>query len=413
MVATLNDIRVKVRRLVKAPSSNQITDAQIDDYINTFYLYDFPEHLRQFSLKDTVNITLLPNIDVYSLPVGTPVNVPITSIGNSTGLTTSFDLYSLLGLPTNSTIVPGTVVAQVLTATLSAFSDSSTTSTYTGNLNAVSGNASGGFINYQTGNLTLNFNTAIAATATQITFNYSAPEYLTVNPPVYIAGYESYYTQSRGEFYRMYPPIHTFNTLSTGNGGAGPYTGTTTGTPILRGSVLISATSTAGNSLTLQDDSAGNLFGNGTGTINYTTGAVSVTFSTTVTSGTAIKIQYVPYTASRPQAVLYFNDQITVRPVPDQAYVLNIEVFKRPTALFASGSQPLLTEWWQCIAVGASIKIFEDRGDFEQLNQYVPLLNHYLALCQRRTLVQIANERTATIYSEQSFAPSGSYYGVF
>lgn len=413
MTATLNDIRLKVRRITKAPSSNQITDAQIDGYVNNFYLYDFPEHLRQFSLRETVNITLLPNIDVYSLPVGDPVTQTMASIGNSSGFTTSFNLYTLLGLDSSSTIVPGSLVAQVLTATLTEFNDFSSTSQYTGSLASVSGNANGGFIDYQNGLLTLNFNASLAATGTQITFQYSLPEYITVHPPLYIAGYESYLTQSRSEFYRMYPTNRTFQTLSTGTGAVGPYTGTLSNVPVLRSNVLVSTTSTGGSNLTLQDDGNGAFFGNGTGTINYVTGAVSVTFNTAVQSGTAITIQTVPYVAARPMTALYFDDRLIVRPVPDQAYTLNLEVYKRPTALFATTSQPELAEWWQCIAMGASLRIFEDRGDFDQIAQYRPIFQEYLNLVQRRTLVQQTNERTSTIYTDQGFSTFGNYYGAF
>ena len=49
--ANLNTIRLKVRRLTARPSPNQISDQEIDDYINTFYVYDFPEHLRMLNLK--------------------------------------------------------------------------------------------------------------------------------------------------------------------------------------------------------------------------------------------------------------------------------------------------------------------------------------------------------------------------
>ena len=40
--STLADIRSKVRRITARPSALQITDAEIDNYINTFYIYDFP-----------------------------------------------------------------------------------------------------------------------------------------------------------------------------------------------------------------------------------------------------------------------------------------------------------------------------------------------------------------------------------
>ena len=50
---TLGAIRAKVRRLTLSPSDAQLTTAQLDEYINTYVVYDFPETLRTFNLKTT------------------------------------------------------------------------------------------------------------------------------------------------------------------------------------------------------------------------------------------------------------------------------------------------------------------------------------------------------------------------
>lgn len=63
--STLNAIRTKVRRITRSPSESQLTTAQLDDYINTFILYDFPEHLRLFSLRSVLTFYTQPNVDVY------------------------------------------------------------------------------------------------------------------------------------------------------------------------------------------------------------------------------------------------------------------------------------------------------------------------------------------------------------
>lgn len=62
---TLATIRTKVRRLTRSLSPSQLTDVQIDEYINTFIRYDFPEHLRLFNLKTTFDFYTSPFIDVY------------------------------------------------------------------------------------------------------------------------------------------------------------------------------------------------------------------------------------------------------------------------------------------------------------------------------------------------------------
>src|SRR5580692_7325827 len=72
--STLNAIQTKVRRLTKSPSEQLLSTAQINEYINTFILYDFPEHLRLFSLRQTFTFFTTAYIDTYST-----VNAPNTS----------------------------------------------------------------------------------------------------------------------------------------------------------------------------------------------------------------------------------------------------------------------------------------------------------------------------------------------
>lgn len=336
----LTTIRNKVRMITGRPSPSQITNSEIDDYINTFYRFDLPAHLRLENLRVNYEFTTIPNIAVYNFPINS---------------------------------------------------------------------------------------------------------YITNMPPVYIAGYRSFMTQSRENFFRVNPELNLLQqSLATGNGSNGPYTGTLNQTPVMPGfkpnppgaysdsavsgndiaagslkwNVLISAsgssigiTSGIAPALSLIDDGQGNLFdpadtstnpSTKKGTVNYITGAVSITnFSDIVPEGNAINAQYIPYVASRPQSVVFFEDQFILYPVPDQAYTVSFEVYKYPTTLASDGSDPQLQEWWQLLAYGAADKIFADNADLENLQKFRPLLKEQMELILRRTLVQQTSERTATIYTEQ------------
>ena len=73
-MTTLADIRLKVRRVTKSPSANQITNAEIDDYVNDFYQQDFPAHLKTWNLKTMLSPlglagaddALIPNRAIYA-----------------------------------------------------------------------------------------------------------------------------------------------------------------------------------------------------------------------------------------------------------------------------------------------------------------------------------------------------------
>ena len=358
--STLQDIRTKVRKITARPSVTEITNDEIDAYINMFYVFDMPEHLKMESLRYNHEFTTTANIAVYDMPT---------------------DVY------------------------------------------------------------------------------------LTYMPPVFIAGYQSYMTQSRENFFRINPMLNFLQqSVYTGDGTDGS-TGSYSGqflinTPIATGfkpnppgafsdstvpgndipasdlnwNVLISAlgtpnaTSGIAPSISLVDDGQGNLFSPtdtstnpaaSRGTINYMTGAIDITlFPVAIPVGNAINVQYVPYVASRPQQAVFFQDQVILYPIPDQAYTVSFETYKYPTAFATASpaSNPQLKEWWQMIAVGACLKIFEDNADFENIVKYRPLLEEYMRLCLRRTIVQQTSERAATIYTEQSAPgqfPFGNLFGGF
>ncbi len=63
--STLQQIMTTVRRIARKPSPSSMTDAQIQQYINTFVLYDFPQNLRLANLRTTLTFYTQPNVDVY------------------------------------------------------------------------------------------------------------------------------------------------------------------------------------------------------------------------------------------------------------------------------------------------------------------------------------------------------------
>lgn len=78
--SSLNAIRTKVRRLTRSPSESQLSTAQLDQYINTFILYDFPENIRLFSLRTLLTFYTQPGVDVYE--TNTIPNDPLNNFKN-------------------------------------------------------------------------------------------------------------------------------------------------------------------------------------------------------------------------------------------------------------------------------------------------------------------------------------------
>jgi hypothetical protein len=102
--------------------------------------------------------------------------------------------------------------------------------------------------------------------------------------------------------------------------------------------------------------------------------------------------------------VLYFNGKFVLRPVPDKAYAIQVDVLKRPTALMAVDSVPELAQWSQYIAYGAAKKVLEDRLDLETVNLITPEFLKQEELCIDATYNQQKNSRSSTIYTDQTEA---------
>ena len=364
--STLQAIENKVRRMTRSPSTAQLTTTDLENYINTFVIYDFPEHLRTFNLRTTFTFYTNPYQDEY-------------------------------------------------------FTDK----------------ASFGDVNT---NPTIQYNPL---------YNFQN-NYLTVHPPLYIAGYQCFYTQSREEFFGIYPKVNFIQfTGQSGDGVTTAFTGVINtqqsivpsnfqqNIALLQRQVLFDSVDVNLNGLALVDipvinPATGNATVNGnlydpasaayqaaliapptvvdaTNTINYATGVYTITFVTPPGASAPINSQTVPQVISIPKAVVYYANKFVIRPVPDQTYRVNIEVYQRPTALLATTQSPELEEYWQLIAVGSSIKILQDRMDMDSVNLLMPEFRNQMNLCGRRSIVQYTNERTATIYPESVGNRSGGF----
>lgn len=65
-ISTLAAIRQMVRQVTNSMSLTQLTNEQLDEYINTFILYDLPQNLRLFSLRKTLTFYTQPGVDTYA-----------------------------------------------------------------------------------------------------------------------------------------------------------------------------------------------------------------------------------------------------------------------------------------------------------------------------------------------------------
>jgi hypothetical protein len=236
-----------------------------------------------------------------------------------------------------------------------------------------------------------NFTTVALQDVYQVLSTFTTDE-----PMAYANGFPLVFYQDRDVFFQDWPQQYTQDQVATSTGTPGPYSGNSQAFPIIMGTYFI----TDGTQVAY-DQSDGILYQNNTGgtpvavgTINYQTGAFTVTFLNNSPNGNVVYDNYQAYQPARPQGVLFYNNEFTFRPVPDQVYQITMQGFITQQQLITSISAPLQIEWGELLAIGAALDIFLDRGDLGSYNTYYPMLKRYENVALGRYVEQMQNQQS-------------------
>lgn len=101
------------------------------------------------------------------------------------------------------------------------------------------------------------------------------------------------------------------------------------------------------------------------GTVNYVTTQFTVNFPVAPAAGTMINVWAAVYQPGRPYNMLFWNNELTIRPVPDNVYLIEVEAFQTPVQFMKTTDNPYLNQWGQYIAYGSAMEILRDRQDME------------------------------------------------
>jgi hypothetical protein len=351
MTITLAEMRATTRRMSARYTPEQMTDAQIDDYINKSYTIHMPLNFRNEKLNKPFVFLTVPNVDTYQFVY-------------QNGLVTIAQQA-----PNDPIPVPGNIQ---------------------------------------------------------------------IAPPVYCQGYQLRYFEDKSIFYNRWPQLSVNQQIDIGSGVAATvYSGTIPSTPFYRAQldifgnvteagVIITAfdntgDATSGFTYSITDvpqaaSDVGNLqdsLGNVVGTVNYITGAYTFTpaNSTVIPDTATIYAAVTPYQASRPVEILFYNQQIILRPCPLQVYQIEFQTSQQPLELIADGDMPELDEWYLFICAGAAKLIYTDFPDDEGMAYLMPIWQEQLQTAQRRTLRQLSTQRAATLFSQPERPRAGYFFG--
>lgn len=395
---TVTAMRQKVRRVTLAADESQLSDAAIDNYINTFYSQDFPYAIKVDHLRTIFTFYTEPFKDTYLLDrnVYQGIRDPIYVEGREGSMYKDerefYRVWPKIASKSTQTVVAGNITAiNIVGAPVCVVSTSATTGLQNGDLVTFTGIV---------GTTELNGNTYAIANLTANSF-----EVVQAGPTAYVSG--GTWNSNRAIF--------------------------TQSGYFLRGQSVIGGLMSSGSYEKLHDNGnpgLNNILDENNvvrGTVNYATGLFNVAFASPLTFGQLLTVWTCAYQPGRPFNLLYFSknqsygasdniDNLVIRPVPDDIYKIEFEAYFTPTdfvALAGVGGTPIIGQWWQYIALGAAIKILQDRNDMETLENVIPEFKRQEALVLERQGCEEIGVRNGSLYTYASNNQYGGYGGWY
>lgn len=241
---------------------------------------------------------------------------------------------------------------------------------------------------------------------------YEYPDgYTNFEPIGKINEFDLYWYQDPNRFADQNPYNVSSISLGTGDGVTTGFSGNASSFPILPDSVIVAdskeifedtnTTWTTSNIVLTGTEG-------GTGTINYESGAVTVTFNTAPSSGDDVRFSYIQFNPGRPTSVLLYDNKFTFYPIPDQSYKFKVKAYANNLVVDTNGDtqpffsvttdRPLLDEWGPAIAYGTAKAIHSDFGEIDAYAQTHALYQEQIGYILRRTDQNLLNTRSLPFF---------------
>lgn len=341
--STVDAIRLKIRRLTASASESALTTATIDKAINTFINQDFPYAIKLDQLRSVYTFFTEPYRDRY--PIDVNYNQGLRAPLYIEGIQGSFfkDRQQFFNVwprwPTKFNPINGDGVTTAFSFTIPApfLSQEVVLGGVDVNGNPISVNDDGN------GNLRLQIPNPVVSVPLQY------------NPPI------------------TNPPIPGMKNLNTGNPGL--------------------------NNVNTQTLDPSSVPYQGIGTVNYVSGVFEINFPVAPASGTQMTLWVSQYQTGRPYSLLFWNNELTIRPVPKLIHKVELETYLTPVQFMQSTDVPILTQHWQYIAYGVSMEIQRERSDFDSVEKLREGFDRQEGLVLERQGVEELFQANTTIYN--------------
>jgi len=406
--STLTAIRKKVRRLTSSSSESALSTADIDQYINTYYSQDFAYSVKLDQMRNVYTFFTKPNVDRY--PIDVNYNQGVRTPCYFEGIQGLFlkdrqQFYAMwprfpAQFQQGSTTLTGTITAasQALPCQITS---------------ANHGLASGAIVTITdiVGMTELNGGTYIITVVDAN--NFSLVDIDSSGFVAYVSG-GTWTASSQSFSFTLPAPFLANEVVIGGVTSLGlSYAINDNGNGVLQLQIPNpqvsepAETSTQPGMKNLNTANPGQTNVTNIGVVNYITGAIAFNLPPTydLASGTLFNIWVSQYQVGRPNTMLFWNNEIIIRPVPNNVYKVEVDTYLTPVQLLELGNVPILNQWWQLIAIGSSIKILEDRQDMEGIENLAKMYDRQEGLTLERQGVEEIGQPNITLFNSANTQP--------
>lgn len=332
--STLSMIVQKVRRLTASASESALSTDDIYNYINTFYSQDFPYAIKIDQQRSVYTFFTIPNVDRYPLDVNNNqgIRAPVYFEGVQGNFFKNRDQLFNLYPRYPQQFQPASGDGATKTFSFNLFNN---------NVNAFP-QPNGGILSTQVviGGIDVDGNPirivddgGAVVNSEGIGSNTTLGQLIQINTNN--VGNNVYLDPVTGNVLPVIPQLSPLPSTSIGNPTYPP-----TGLPNANYPQYV-------------------------GTVNYVTSEFNFTLPVAPAAGTNLNVWVSQYVVGRPYCCLFWNNEFTIRPVPDNVYKVEVETFLTPTQFMATNQNPTLNQWYQYIAYGVAREILRDRQDME------------------------------------------------
>ena len=245
------------------------------------------------------------------------------------------------------------------------------------------------------------------------------PGFQTFNPSVWCDGFPLEWYIDPDTFYQDYPEQTNRTIVGSGDGSTTSFSFAIPAYPILPWSLYV----TDGIQVA-QDNGAGGFLAPYIGSVDYLTGAVSLTFPNAPALNANITQVSYTYVAARPQGILFYKaaalpnalsgipitptpiqpepsppnppvptttttrdlmNMFKLRPVPGLVHKIKMQAIQVPQALYNLTDVPFRADLGPLIALGAALHIFKLFNQMDQYAQYLDEYKRFKDVCMQDT----------------------------